>query len=98
MISEDGVKRRKEAILLSKLNLVHIEDAISSYPYKQFYVKGIRVQLQKMYDLVVDLNGDTEKVIGNRIRSAIASLSESGRLRLVVKKGCNHGFLYEKKY
>ncbi|MDA8054214.1 MAG: hypothetical protein M0Z77_01010 [Thermoplasmatales archaeon] len=97
MISEEEIEKRKEAVLLSQLNQNHIEAAISLYPYDHFHAKNIRVQLQKMYDLVIDEEEDPDRVIGCKIGKVFSALLESGHIRELRRGHSNHGILYGRK-
>lgn len=96
MISVDD-ENRKETVFLSQLSQIHIEKAISEYPFRHFYAKNIRFQLQKMYELVVDKDGDLDMIIGRKIGLALSVMHENGNLEIVQGKVTNHGILYERK-
>lgn len=96
-MTSNGIEKGREAVLLSQLNLNHIEAAISDYPYKRFHVKNIRVQLQKSFDIMIDQDGDLERIIGRKVVRAISSLLENGAIRVTDESHGNHGFLYERK-
>lgn len=96
MISEKDVERRKETVFLSQLGQVHVEQAVSHYPYKCFYAKNIRIQLQKMFDLIIDKDGDLDRIIGRRIGFALVAMEESGYIKTRKLKG-SHGIMYERE-
>ncbi len=95
MISEDNIEKRKETVLLSKLGQVQVEKAVSKYPYKCFYSKNIRIQLQKTFDLIIDEEGDLDRIMGRRIGSALVALEESGHICAKTRHR-NSGILYKK--
>ncbi|MCL5408121.1 MAG: hypothetical protein M1518_01995 [Candidatus Thermoplasmatota archaeon] len=96
MISKEDVEKTKEALLLSQLGQAHVERAVFQYPFKCFYAKSIRVQLQKMFDLIIDEDGDLDRIMGRRIGSALVALEENGYIRARKMRG-GHGIMYERE-
>ncbi len=89
-------EKRKEAVLFSRLRQNQVEKAVFQYPYGCFYAKNIRSQLQKMFDLIIDEDGDPDRIMGRRIRSALSAMEESGYIKARKFKG-SHGILYQRK-
>ncbi|MCL4447791.1 MAG: hypothetical protein M1556_01210 [Candidatus Thermoplasmatota archaeon] len=96
MISGDANVKNKEVVLLSQLSQAHVEKAVSQYPYKCFYSKNIRIQIQKMFDLIIDEDGDLIRIMGRRIGFALVAMEERGYIRARKMKG-GHGIMYERE-
>jgi hypothetical protein len=96
MIREMEMGKRKEVVLLSKLSQEHIESAVFYYPYDHFHARNIRVQLKKMYDLVIDEGSDPDRILGRRIGEVLSAMEENGYLRVFRIGSSNHGIIYEK--
>jgi hypothetical protein len=97
MIPEMEIGKRKEVVLLSKLSRDHIESAVFFYPYDHFHAKNIRVQLEKMYDLIIDVDSDSDRILGRKIGIVLSAMEENGHLKVFRVGSGNHGILYEKE-
>jgi len=98
MTPEMEIGKRKEVVLLSKLSWDHIESAVFFYPYDHFHAKNIRVQLEKMYDLIIDVDSDSDRILGRKIGIVLSAMEENGHLKVFRGGSGNHGILYEKEW
>jgi len=95
MESEPLIVHRKH-ILLSQLSQDDIEYAILSYSFNSFSVKKIRKRLENMYDIMIDTDGDSGKILGYKIRKTLSSLEKKGYVKSARKEKGNHNRIYEK--
>jgi len=85
MESEPLIVHRKH-ILLSQLSQDDIEYAILSYSFNSFSVKKIRKRLENMYDIMIDTDGDSGKILGYKIRKTLSSLEKKGYVKRTRKE------------
>jgi len=93
MESEPLIVHRKH-ILLSQLSQDDIEYAILSYSFNSFSVKKIRKRLENMYDIMIDTDGDSGKILGYKIRKTLSSLEKKGYVKSARKEKGNHNRIY----
>jgi hypothetical protein len=49
-----------------------------------------------MFELIIDEEGDPDRIMGRRIGFALVAMGESGYIRAKKMKG-SHGIMYERK-
>ncbi|MEM3192876.1 MAG: hypothetical protein QW292_12500 [Candidatus Parvarchaeota archaeon] len=93
----DTTREEKRIIYLSRMTDEDIEYAIDRYWQKYVDAKKISLFLWKLYDIVVDVDGDPERILPRKVSLVLSKLHDAGKISYYYRSK-NGKITYVKRY